>query len=80
MLGHHGRIVATDASGYARPHADEGTLLPPQERIAMRRTTIFDLASVSKSFTSILAVQLLELEQLSLEARSPLTAGLRSQR
>lgn len=48
---------------------DSGIELPPEQRIAMARDTVFDLASVSKLFTSILAVQQIERGSLELEAR-----------
>ncbi|MFE5298222.1 serine hydrolase [Streptomyces sp. NPDC056632] len=48
---------------------DTGVELPPEERIPMREDTVFDLASVSKLFTSILAVQQIERGTLTLEAR-----------
>lgn len=68
MMGHHGRIVATDVSGYSRLYVDASTQVSGHERIAMRRNTIFDMASVSKLFTSIVAVQQLERQMLVLEA------------
>ncbi|MER7956358.1 serine hydrolase [Streptomyces sp. NPDC096030] len=48
---------------------DSGIELPPEQQIAMARDTVFDLASVSKLFTSILAVQQIERGALDLEAR-----------
>lgn len=68
IMGHDGRIVATEASGYAKLYADATTKLPDSERIAMREDTIFDLASVSKLFTSIAVVQLIEKGQVELDA------------
>lgn len=68
VMGHRGRVVAEDASGFARLYADADTLLPEPERIPMRRDTIFDLASLSKLFTSIAAVQLVEQHRLDLDA------------
>lgn len=68
MMGHHGRIVATDVSGYSRLYVDASTQVSRHERIAMRRNTIFDMASVSKLFTSIVAVQQMERQTLVLEA------------
>lgn len=41
---------------------------PAAERIAMAEDTVFDLASLTKLFTSILAVQLMERGRLELEA------------
>ncbi|MFF0752785.1 serine hydrolase [Streptomyces sp. NPDC004267] len=48
---------------------DTGVELPAGERIPMRADTVFDLASVSKLFTSILAVQQIERGALELERR-----------
>ncbi|MFD3336402.1 serine hydrolase [Streptomyces sp. NPDC058700] len=48
---------------------DTGVELPPERRVAMTEETVFDLASVTKLFTSILAVQQIERGTLDLEAR-----------
>ncbi|MFB8405973.1 serine hydrolase [Streptomyces sp. NPDC055912] len=48
---------------------DSGVELPPHEQVPMTEDTVFDLASVSKLFTSILAVQQIERGALELEAR-----------
>ncbi|MGW0990361.1 serine hydrolase [Streptomyces sp. NPDC002486] len=48
---------------------DTGVEFPPGEQIAMAEDTVFDLASVSKLFTSILAVQQIERGALELEAK-----------
>lgn len=47
---------------------DTGVEFPPEQQIAMAQDTVFDLASVSKLFTSILAVQQIERGRLELEA------------
>jgi CubicO group peptidase (beta-lactamase class C family) len=47
---------------------DTGVEFPAGEQIPMARDTVFDLASISKLFTSILAVQQLERGALELEA------------
>ncbi|MEU9221153.1 serine hydrolase [Streptomyces sp. NPDC048376] len=47
---------------------DTGVEFPADEQIPMARDTVFDLASISKLFTSILAVQQLERGALELEA------------
>lgn len=47
---------------------DTGVEFPPAEQIPMTEDTVFDLASVSKLFTSILAVQQIERGGLELEA------------
>lgn len=48
---------------------DAGVEFPPGEQIPMAEDTVFDLASVSKLFTSILAVQQIERGALELEAK-----------
>ncbi|MCX2181249.1 serine hydrolase [Streptomyces sp. SKN60] len=48
---------------------DTGVELPADEQIPMREDTVFDLASVSKLFTSLLAVQQIERGALVLEER-----------
>ncbi|MCX5414767.1 serine hydrolase [Streptomyces sp. NBC_00059] len=47
---------------------DTGVEFPPEQQITMAEDTVFDLASVSKLFTSILAVQQIERGALELEA------------
>ncbi|MFE1248489.1 serine hydrolase [Streptomyces sp. NPDC058735] len=48
---------------------DTGVEFPPEEQIPMAEDTVFDLASVSKLFTSLLAVQQVERGRLGLEAK-----------
>ncbi|MFC9794567.1 serine hydrolase [Streptomyces sp. NPDC127584] len=48
---------------------DTGVELPAHQQVPMAEDTVFDLASVSKLFTSILAVQQIERGTLELEAR-----------
>ena len=74
IMGHEGRIVARDACGWAVRYADATNELPRDEWEPMRTDTIFDLASVSKLFTSIAVVQLIEEGHVSLE--SPVAAYL----
>ena len=68
IMGHDGKIVERDASGYALRYATESAELPRDQWIPMRDNTLFDLASVSKLFTSIAAVQLIEAGKVQLEA------------
>ncbi|MEV5199246.1 serine hydrolase [Streptomyces sp. NPDC053720] len=49
--------------------SDTGVEFPPDQQIPMAEDTVFDLASVSKLFTSILAVQQIERGTLALEAK-----------
>ena len=67
-MGHEGRIVERDASGWALRYADATTELPRDQWEPMRTDTIFDLASVSKLFTSIAVVQLIEEGRVALES------------
>ena len=68
LLGHDGHVVAREASGYALRYADgAGTELPREHWVPMREDTIFDMASVSKLFTSILVVQQIERGAIRLE-------------
>ena len=67
--GHAGRVVFSEASGHARLYADgEGALLPEDQRIATRTDTIFDLASISKLFTSLVVLQQVERGRVDLDA------------
>jgi CubicO group peptidase (beta-lactamase class C family) len=68
LAAHDGVIVAHDAVGYARRYADATTELPPDQWIPMRRDTIFDVASVTKLFTAIAAVQLIQAGRIGLHA------------
>ncbi|MFI8228844.1 serine hydrolase [Streptomyces sp. NPDC085900] len=47
---------------------DTGVEFPADQQIPMAEDTVFDLASVSKLFTSLLAVRRIELGELELEA------------
>lgn len=67
IMGYRGAVVQRDASGDALRYADASTVLPESERVAMTTRTVFDLASVSKLFTSITVVQLIEAGLVQLE-------------
>lgn len=60
-LGSAVRYAAYDEKG------DAAVELPPQRRIATSRDTVYDLASLSKLFTSLLAVQQIERGTLDLD-------------
>ncbi|MBU7600855.1 serine hydrolase [Streptomyces sp. P38-E01] len=68
-----GVIVAHRALGHAVRYErwdeerEEAVELPPGSRVPMAEDTIFDLASVTKLFTSLLAVQLAEQRLISLD-------------
>ncbi|GAB3085044.1 serine hydrolase domain-containing protein [Isoptericola nanjingensis] len=67
LMGYQGKVVRTDASGWAVAYGDEGVALPADERVPMREDTIVDLASVSKLFTSIAVVQLVQEGRVALD-------------
>lgn len=67
-MGHQGRIVGEHATGYALLYADDSTRLPEAQRIAATQDTIYDMASVSKLFTSIVIMQLVESGDIDLDA------------
>ncbi|MDI5972390.1 serine hydrolase [Streptomyces sp. SL13] len=69
LLAHDGVVVTHEAAGWAVRYADlAGDLLPDNQCIEMRPDTIFDLASLSKLFTSICAMQQIEAGTLDLSA------------
>jgi len=69
MLIHDGIVVSKQSAGYALRYADQqGDLLPAEAQIPMQDNTIFDLASLSKLFTSIVAMQQMQAGALDLNA------------
>ena len=74
LMGHDGKVVERDASGWALRYATGTTELPRDQWVPMRDDTIFDMASVSKLFTSIAVIQLVEEGEVDLE--SPVAAYL----
>nr|WP_243726690.1 serine hydrolase domain-containing protein [Actinocrispum wychmicini] len=69
MLVHDGVVVERSHAGYASQYADQqGTLLPSDQRVPMRDDTIFDMASISKLFTSIAVMQLVERGKVDVDA------------
>ncbi|MFG3363588.1 serine hydrolase domain-containing protein [Streptomyces sp. NPDC090032] len=68
-------IAAHEAAGWAMRYlaydetADRGVELPPASRVPMRPDTSFDLASITKLFTTVAAVQQLERGTLGIDAR-----------
>ncbi|GAA5193749.1 serine hydrolase domain-containing protein [Rugosimonospora acidiphila] len=67
LAAHDGVVVARDAVGYALRYADDTpTELPPDQWIPTRTDTMFDLASMTKLFTSIAAVQLIQAGRIGL--------------
>ncbi|MGB3443071.1 MAG: serine hydrolase [Actinophytocola sp.] len=69
LVAHDGVVVSRDTAGYAVRYADgAGTELPEDQKVPMRPDTIFDMASVSKLFTSITVMQLVEAGQVDVDA------------
>lgn len=76
MVAGRGPVIAVEeAAGWAVRYAsydektDTGVELPPAERLAMSVRTLFDLASLTKLFTAVAAVQQLERGTLGIDAR-----------
>ncbi|OKK03944.1 serine hydrolase [Streptomyces sp. CB03234] len=75
LAGRGGTVALHRAIGHAVRYAaydektDTGVELPPERQIAMAEDTVFDLASVSKLFTAVLAVQQIERGALELEGK-----------
>jgi CubicO group peptidase (beta-lactamase class C family) len=67
LMAHDGVVFERKASGYAVKYADATTELPKDQQVPARNDTIYDLASLSKLFTSIVAVQQLEAGKIDLE-------------
>ncbi|RCK68770.1 class A beta-lactamase-related serine hydrolase [Desertihabitans brevis] len=66
--GHDGHVVMQEATGHSRLFADgQGTELPEAEQIATTTDTIYDLASVSKLFTSVVVMQQVEAGRVALD-------------
>ncbi|WP_203909966.1 serine hydrolase domain-containing protein [Rhizocola hellebori] len=69
LAAHDGVIVAHDVVGYALRYLNDApTEIPPDQWIAMQRDTIFDVASMTKLFTAIAAVQLIQDGRIALDA------------
>jgi CubicO group peptidase (beta-lactamase class C family) len=68
-------IAVEEAAGWAVRYAaydaeaDRGVELPPEARVPMTAATPFDLASLTKLFTAVAAVQQLERGRLGIDAR-----------
>ncbi|WP_309110324.1 serine hydrolase domain-containing protein [Saccharothrix sp.] len=69
LLVHDGVVATHETAGWAVRYADAaGKELPEAQRVPMARNTIFDLASISKLFTSIVVMQLHERGAFELDA------------
>lgn len=75
LAGRGGTVALHRAVGHAVRYegydgtAGRGVELPPERRVPMREDTVFDLASLTKLFTSVLAVRSVERGELGLEER-----------
>ncbi|WP_432055634.1 serine hydrolase [Streptomyces sp. bgisy022] len=75
LAGRGGTIALHEPIGMAVRYraydekTDTGVEFPPDRQIPMARDTVFDLASVSKLFTSIFAVQQIERGAVELEGK-----------
>jgi CubicO group peptidase (beta-lactamase class C family) len=69
LVVHHGVVVAEEASGYAVRYADlAGTELPPDQQVPTATDTVYDLASISKLFTTVVVLDLVEEGAIDLDA------------
>ncbi|WP_245979033.1 serine hydrolase domain-containing protein [Streptomyces diacarni] len=68
LLAHEGTVVARLARGDALRYGPDGRELPPAERVPARTDTVYDLASLSKLFTSLVAAQQIDAGRLRLDA------------
>ncbi|MCZ2524807.1 serine hydrolase [Streptomyces sp. HB2AG] len=69
LAARDGVVVEESAVGHALRYADSApTELPADQQVAMRTDSVFDLASVSKLFTSLVAVRLAQDGRLDLDA------------
>ncbi|WP_329138994.1 serine hydrolase [Streptomyces sp. NBC_01476] len=67
LMAHDGVVVERGAGGYAVKYADATSELPQDQWVPARTDTIYDLASLSKLFTSIVAMQQLEAGRIALD-------------
>lgn len=68
LFAHDGVVVTHEPTGWAVRYADAaGTELPESQRVPMAQDTIFDLASISKLFTSIVVMRQHELGRFGLD-------------
>ncbi|RCG13544.1 class A beta-lactamase-related serine hydrolase [Streptomyces reniochalinae] len=67
LLAHEGAVVARLARGDALRYGPDGRELPPAERVPARTDTVYDLASLSKLFTSLVAARQIDAGRLRLD-------------
>ncbi|TQM78843.1 CubicO group peptidase (beta-lactamase class C family) [Saccharothrix saharensis] len=68
LVARNGVIARHAAVGDALRYGPDGAELPPDRRIPMREDTIFDVASLSKLFTTVVAMALVERGLIDLDA------------
>ncbi|MGI8309571.1 serine hydrolase [Saccharopolyspora hattusasensis] len=69
LLAHDGVVVRREAAGDELRYSDgKGTELPADQREPMRPDTIFDIASITKLFTSIAVLQLIDDGEVNLDS------------
>jgi CubicO group peptidase (beta-lactamase class C family) len=75
LMAHNGQVVTQEPTGWAVRYSDgAGTELPLDQRVPMAPDTIFDLASISKLFTSIVVMQ--QVERGRVEVDQPVSRYL----
>jgi CubicO group peptidase (beta-lactamase class C family) len=68
LVLHDGAVLAHQAVGEAVRYAGrDGTLLPPERRVAARTDTLWDIASITKMFTAVIVLGLVEEGLLDLD-------------
>jgi CubicO group peptidase (beta-lactamase class C family) len=67
LASRHGVVPVHDAAGKAYRYLDPDTELPADQQVPMRRDTIFDLASLTKTFTTIAVLQQVEAGRIDLD-------------
>ena len=68
LASRHGVVPVHDAAGKALRYTDVDAELPADQQVPMRRDTIFDLASVTKTFTAIAVMQQVQAGRVDLDA------------
>lgn len=67
LVARNGVVPVHEAAGHALRYADIGEELPADEQVPMRQDTIFDLASVTKTFTTVAVLQQVEAGTVALD-------------
>lgn len=68
LIAHDGTVLAHEAVGEAVRYAGrDGTVLPPERRVPARLDTLWDIASITKMFTAVVVLGLVEEGLLDLD-------------